>query len=140
MFLIFIDDMHKSNALLNIHFADDTTGHCKGKHLNEIYPFVNPIPAGVLEHQDTLGGKSNRPPPSSNRVNQKLQKTGVWLRFHKLSINAAGKTKVMILYSRGKTVDSSLNFIFDNNLLNSINNPDLIHPVDRIKNTSPCPA
>ena len=78
--------MHKSNALLNAHFADDTTGLCKGKNLNEMVPFLN----------------------------QELQKIGVWLRSHKLSINA-GKTKVMIFHSRGKNVDPNLNFVFDNN-------------------------
>ena len=35
--------MHKSNALLNVHFADDTTGLCKGKNLNEMVPFVNQV-------------------------------------------------------------------------------------------------
>ena len=86
LFLIFINDMHKSNALLNVHFADDTTGLCKGKKLNEMVPFVN----------------------------QELQKIGVWFRSHKLSINA-GKTKVMIFHPRGKNVDQNLNFVFDNN-------------------------
>ena len=111
LFLIFINDMHKSNALLNVHFADDTTGLCKGKKLNEMVPFVN----------------------------QELQKIGVWLRSHKLSINA-GKTKVMIFHPRGKNVDQNLNFVFDNNDLNCSINPDLIHPVERIKNSSTCPA
>ena len=39
--MICINDMYKSNNLLNVHFADDTTGLCKGKHLNETVPFVN---------------------------------------------------------------------------------------------------
>jgi len=111
LFLIFINDMHKSNALLNIHFADDTTGLCKGKNLNVMVPFVN----------------------------QELQKIGVWLRSHKLSINT-GKTKVMIFHPKGKYVDPNLNFVFDNNDLNCSTNPDLIHPVERIKNSSTCPA
>ena len=54
--------MYESNNLLNVHFADDTTGLCKGKHLNETVPFVN---------QDL-----------------QQQKNWVWLRSHKLSINA----------------------------------------------------
>ena len=68
-------------------------------------------------------------------VNQELPKIGVWLFSHKLSINA-GKTKVMIFHSMGKTDDPNLNFVFDNNDLNCSINPDLIHPVERIKNSS----
>ena len=33
--------MHSSNKLLNIHFADDTSGLCKGKNFDELVSFVN---------------------------------------------------------------------------------------------------
>ena len=39
LFLIF--DMHSSNKLLNIHFADDTLGLRKGKNFDELVSFVN---------------------------------------------------------------------------------------------------
>ena len=71
-------------------------------------------------------------------VNQELQKISVWLRSHKLSINA-GKTKVMKFHIQG-VKPLIRNFVFDNNDLNSSINPDLIHPVERTKNSSTCPA
>ena len=46
----------------------------------------------------------------------------------------------MIFHPKGKYVDPNLNFIFHNNDLNCSINPDLIHPVERIKNSSTCPA
>ena len=49
-----------------------------------------------------------------------------------ININA-GKSKVMIFYPRGKTVDPNLIFVFDNKYLNCSINTDLIHPVERIK-------
>ena len=33
-----------------------------------LHPFFNPIPAGVLENQDTLGGGQFDPPPSKSPV------------------------------------------------------------------------
>ena len=36
LFLISINDMDKSNALCNVHFADDTTVLCKKKHFNKM--------------------------------------------------------------------------------------------------------
>ena len=46
----------------------------------------------------------------------------------------------MIFYPKGKTADPNLNSVFDNKDLNSSINPDPIHPVERIKNSSTCPA
>ena len=77
------------SVLQGVKIRSITTGLCKGKNLNEMVPFVN----------------------------QELPKIGVWLFSHKLSINA-GKTKVMIFHSMGKTDDPNLNFVFDNNDLN----------------------
>ena len=68
-----------------------------------------------------------------------MPKIRVWLRSHKLSINA-GKTKVMIFYPRDKTADPDLNSVFEIKDLNSSINPDPIHPIERIKNSSICPA
>ena len=41
LFLIFINDMHRSNDLNNFHFADDTTGLMKGKNIHELVASVN---------------------------------------------------------------------------------------------------
>ena len=75
LFLCFINDMHKSNKLINIHFADDTTGLSKGSSLDK----------------------------SINFVNLEIQKLGVWLRSNKLAINT-DKTKIMIFHPKSKNV------------------------------------
>ena len=111
LFLIFINDFHKSNNLLNLHFADDTSALCKGNNLVEL----------------------------SNFMNLELQKIGTWLRANKLAINAS-KTKIMIFHPKGKIIPD-LRFVFNDNDLDGIINPDLIHPLERIhKNSKPHPA
>jgi len=75
LFLCFINGMHKSNKLINIHFADDTTGLAKGSSLDDLINFVN------LE----------------------IQKLGLWLRSNKLAINT-DKTKIMIFHPKNKNV------------------------------------
>ena len=81
LFLIFINDMHSSNNLLNIHFADDTSVLCKGKNLEELVQLVN----------------------------FEVQKLGIWLRANKLAVNAS-KTKVMIFHHKGKKIPD-VNFV-----------------------------
>ena len=46
----------------------------------------------------------------------------------------------MIFYPRDKTADPDLNSVFEIKDLNSSINPDPIHPIERIKNSSICPA
>ncbi len=75
LFLCFINDMHKSNKLINFHFADDMTGLAKGSSLDDLINFVN------LE----------------------IQKLGLWLRSNKLAINT-DKTKIMIFHPKNKNV------------------------------------
>jgi len=111
LFLIFINDMHKSNKLLNLHFADDTTGLCRGKDLVSMVDLVN----------------------------NELQEIGVWLRANKLAINAS-KTKIMVFHPKGKIIPD-LHFFFNNNDPGRTVNPNLIYPLERINNNStPCPA
>ena len=74
LFLIFINDMPKSNNLLNFLFADDTTALTCGTDIEVAGRFVN------LE----------------------LQKIGTWLRTNKLAVNTS-KTKIMV-FSNKKTV------------------------------------
>ena len=76
LFLIFINDMFKSNALLNFLFADDTTALKKGTNIFELGNFVN------LE----------------------LQKLGMWLRANKLAINTT-KTKIIVFHPKQKKVE-----------------------------------
>ena len=41
IFLIYINDMYKSNLLSNFHFADDSTGLAKGSNIVDVGHFVN---------------------------------------------------------------------------------------------------
>jgi len=91
LFLCFLNDMHKSNKLINIHFADDTTGLAKGSSLDELINFVN------LE----------------------IQKLGVRLRSNKLAINT-NKTKIMIFHLKSKNVFSEINFVFNKNDIDAV--------------------
>ena len=105
LFLIFINDMFKSNALLNFLFADDTTALKKGTSIFELGNFVN------LE----------------------LQKLGMWLRANKLAINIT-KTKIIVFHPKQKKVED-FQFIFNCNDLNSFPDPRLIFPIERINNS-----
>jgi len=100
LFLLFI------NSLLNILFADDTTGLVRGPNITDL--------ASVL--------------------NLELQKMGTWLRANKLSINAS-KTKIMIFHPKNKFVPD-VDFFFNNNDIDKPENPDLIYPIERILNSS----
>ena len=110
LFLCFINDMFKSNSLLNFLFADDTSALCRGSDIHFLCNFVN------IE----------------------LQKLGVWLRANKLSINT-DKTKIMIFHSKGKHVPDVV-FKFDNNDSDTLSNPSLVFPIERITNKSKVPA
>ena len=70
-------------------------------------------------------------------VNTELQKLGVWIRANKLAINAS-KTKIMIFH-KNKTIPQ-VNFVFNNNDPDMLQDPSLIYPVEIINNNSPTPA
>ena len=110
LFLIFINDMHKSNDLLNFHFADDSTGLAKGPDLFSV----------------------------GNFINNELQKLGMWLRANKISINTS-KTKIMVFHLKQKPVPY-FNFVFNNNDINAYQNPSLVSSIERITNESEIPA
>lgn len=110
LFLVYINDMFTCNNLLNLLFADDTTALAKGKNLPDLTTFVN------LE----------------------LQKLATWLKSNKLAVNT-GKTKVVIFHPKGKVLPH-VQFLFNNNDINSYQSPDLIHPIERITNASKVPA
>ena len=61
LFLIYINDMYKSNLLSNFHFADDSTGLAEGSNIVEV----------------------------GNFVNTELQKLGMWLRANKICVNTS---------------------------------------------------
>ena len=110
LFLLFINDMPLSNSLLNILFADDTTGLVRGPNIADL----------------------------ASVINLELQKMGTWLRANKLSINAS-KTKIMIFHPKNKLVPD-VDFFFNNNDIDKPENPDLIYPIERILNLSKVPA
>jgi hypothetical protein len=110
LFLIFINDMFRSNALMNFHFADDSTGLAKGPDIVSV----------------------------GNFMNNELQKLGMWLRANKISINTS-KTKVMVFHLKQRTVPF-FNFVFNNNDINVTPNLNLISPIERITNSSKIPA
>ena len=72
---------------------------------------------------------------TGNFVNLELQKLGIWLRANELAINT-DKTKVMIFSNRKQIPE--FNFVFNNNDI-GLNNPELIHKLERISNASPVP-
>ena len=112
LFLCFINDMHLSNKLVNFHFADDTTALAKSTNIFEL----------------------------ANSVNLEIQKLGMWLRANKLAINAS-KTKIMIFHPKGKQIPNNLEFWFNNNDVNSFQDPKHIYAIERISNLSrPHPA
>ena len=87
--------------MLNFHFADDTTGLAKGLSINEL---VKP-------------------------VNYEIQKLGVWLRSNKLAINTS-KTKIIVFHPKGKSVRTEMIFEFNNNDLDTVQDPSLIYPIE----------
>ena len=110
LFLIFINDLFKSNDLLNFLFADDTSALKKGSDIVEI----------------------------GNFINTELQKIGMWLRANKLAINSS-KTKVIVFHPKNKNIPT-FPFVFNENDINGPQNPDLIHSIERITNFSKIPA
>ena len=70
-------------------------------------------------------------------INHELQKIGIWLKANELSINTS-KTKVMI-FSNNNPIPS-FKFVFNNNDLNTLQNPNLISEVERIESNSKNPA
>ena len=89
LFLIYINDIYKSNLLSNFHFADDSTGLAKGSNIVEVGHFVN----------------------------NELQKLGMWLRANKIRVNTS-KTKVMVFHSKQTSIPD-FQFHFNNNDINS---------------------
>ena len=90
LFLIYINDMYKSNLLIsNFHFADDSTGLAKGSNIAEV----------------------------GNFVNNELQKLGMRLRANKICVNTS-KTKVMVFHSKQTSIPN-FQFHFNNNDINS---------------------
>ena len=110
LFLVYINDMFSCNSLLNFLFADDCTGLAKGKSLQEVTLFVN----------------------------HEIRKLGTWLKANKLAVNT-DKTKIMVFHPKGSSVPN-VEFFFNNNDMNELNNPDRIYPIERITNASKIPA
>ena len=110
LFLIYINDMYKSNLLSNFHFADDSTGLAKGSNIVEV----------------------------GNFVNTELQKLGMWLRANKICVNTS-KTKVMVFHLKQTSIPD-FQFYFNNNDINSSPDLTRIFPIERISKMSKVPA
>ena len=70
-------------------------------------------------------------------VNEQLQNLINWLRSNELCINS-NKTKIMIFSNKKSIPDFP--FVLDGNDFGTPTNPDLIKPLERIKNSSSTPA
>ena len=70
-------------------------------------------------------------------MNRELQHLGTWLRANKLAINTS-KTKI-IVFANNRDV-GAFNFVFNNNDINTLHNPNLVLPLERITKQSPNPA
>ena len=69
-----------------------------------------------------------------------IPKLGVWLRSNKLAINT-DKTKIMIFHPKSENVSSEVNFVFNNNDIDAVQDKRFIYPIERITNESrPNPA
>ena len=110
LFLIFINDLPISNLLDSFIYADDTSALTSGTDINETGLFVN----------------------------EQLQKLSSWLRSNELCINS-NKTKIMVFSNKKFIPDFPfvLNF---NEVGNESSDPNLVIPLERIKNSSSTPA
>jgi hypothetical protein len=105
LFLIYINDLYTSSALLSIMFADDTACLAKNKNLNLLINFVN----------------------------NELTKLARWFRANRMAVNV-GKTKFILFHTRGTQFETHICRIFYNDNEPNANNPDLIHEIERYHN------
>ena len=60
-----------------------------------------------------------------------IMKLGVWLLSNKLAINT-DKTKIIIFHPKSKNVFSEINFVFNNNNIDAVQDQGFIYPIERI--------
>jgi Reverse transcriptase (RNA-dependent DNA polymerase) len=110
LFLCYINDLPNCTELLALMFADDTIGLTSGPELH----------------------------PLLNKANLELQKLGMWFRANKMAVNVS-KTKFIIFKPKGKkiTLNPNEGIFFNNNDLNSPNDPNKIYKLDRIYDDNP---
>jgi hypothetical protein len=106
LFLCYINDFWSATTLFSVLFADDGTCLGKGNELNALTLYVN----------------------------SELQKISNWFRANRMAVNTA-KTKFMIFRTRGKVINPlDCQLMFNENEIGLPENPELIHPVERIHN------
>jgi hypothetical protein len=106
LFLCYINDFWSATTLFSVLFADDGTCLGKGNELNALTLYVN----------------------------SELQKISNWFRANRMAVNTA-KTKFMIFRTRGKIINPlDCQLMFNENEIGLPENPELIHPVERIHN------
>ncbi len=101
-----LNDFWSITTLFSVLFADDGTCLGKGNDLNALTLYVN----------------------------SELQKISNWFRANRMAVNTA-KTKFMIFRTRGKAINPlDCQLMFNENEIGLPENPELIHPVERIHN------
>jgi hypothetical protein len=110
LFLCFINDLPNCIDMLALLFADDTAGLLSGPELQ----------------------------PLIDKANSELQKLSVWFRANKMAVNVK-KTKYIIFKQKGKRIDIGENggVVFNNNDINSVQDPSKIFALDRIFDENP---
>jgi hypothetical protein len=111
LFLIQINDLPGVTDLKTFLFADDTQGLKGGKNLSNLL----------------------------DDVNRELKKWAVWFLANKMAVNTA-KTKFIIFHTRGRNLNlEGKTLFFDNNPPDTIPDPNLISPLERIHSSHPNP-
>jgi hypothetical protein len=103
LFLCFINDLPNATDLLNILYADDTTGLDSDSDLTTLI----------------------------TRVSTELTKMAHWFQCNKMALNIS-KTKFIIFHAPSKKVDPTITLTIDTNTPNTPHNPDLVTTIERI--------
>jgi hypothetical protein len=108
LFLCFINDLCNVSDLLKLLFADDTCALHADLDLNNL-----------VQH-----------------VNAELQKIALWFAANKLAVNVK-KCKFILFHNKGKKIDENLlKVVYNSNNLDALQDPNLIHTLDRISKNS----
>ena len=112
LFLIYINDLPKCSMLSSLLFADDTTLVDSDLDLNTLIA----------------------------RVNAEFQKVTHYFRVNKLSLHP-DKTKFLLITSNKSVQNMNIDLFINNNSPgSSVENPNLVHKMDRVDVNSAIPA
>ena len=109
LFLCFINDLPNATLLLSILFADDTTCLDSDPNLSILI----------------------------QRFNTEIQKMADWFKANRMALNTS-KTKFIIFHTKGKKINLDGNtLVYNDNPVNSPQNPQKIFPIERIHSLHP---